>query len=173
MYINDNTQEQKNYYTLKTELSNKSIPANGAEIIDDVWYLIHTTPKPTYNVDTQRVVSETPIKTSGSYNEVWSIGDLTQQEIDDKLANDIENGLNQVDASCSEYILSYWSGPAQSNASMGLYDQETCELCKTEISTVLADNVTHINTIETLTSGTEISTYIGSIVRPTISGRVI
>jgi len=134
------------------------------------YYLVVDGGMPSYNVDTHKYTGTTFTFDGTVDTKMYNIVALTQQEIDDTLATNIENGQNQCDASCSEYILSYWSGPAQSNCSMGLYAQDVCEMCKTEISAVLAENVDFIAHIATLTTKADIDTYVGSIVRTTITG---
>jgi len=81
-----------------------------------------------------------------------------------------EINQNAVDADCKEYIYQYWSNEAQANASMGLYDEQTTSLCKDEISAVLSENKTFIDTIAGLTSNEEIDNYVESITRTTITG---
>jgi len=79
---------------------------------------------------------------------------------------------DMVDKDCKLHILSYWSGPAQSNVSMGLYDQTTCELCKSEISATLIENKEFIDAIESLTTAAEIDAYMSTITRGTLTGRI-
>ena len=81
-----------------------------------------------------------------------------------------EQALNQVDADCSAYILSYWSLHAQTNVSNGLYSQDICELCKTEISAVLAENKGYIDDIELLNTIQEIEDFVATITRIPITG---
>lgn len=85
MYINDTTQEQKTHYQLRQDNPDSSLPKSGTEIIqlDDDWYLVHTTPQPEYDLNTQRVVELAPVKTEDIYYQVWEVQALSQQEIDD------------------------------------------------------------------------------------------
>jgi len=53
---------------------------------------------------------------------------------------------------------------------MGLYEHTIAELCKTEISTVLAENKTYIDHIATLTTIQEIEDYVATITRTSITG---
>lgn len=95
-----------------------------------------------------------------AYNEYYG---LTLEQVK-------ESQQTVVDISCREYIYSYWSKEAQSNAALGLLEESEATLCKQEIGDVLAENVGFIEDIEALTSIAEIDTYVANITRMTITG---
>ena len=86
-YINNTTQEVLNYYSLKSEFPNSSLPADGTDIIFDLWYLINPTTPPFYDTDTEKLSPGDPILVVGKYEQVWNIVPLSQQEMDDNLDN--------------------------------------------------------------------------------------
>jgi len=169
MYIHDINKDQKTYDELKEVYPNSAIPVDGSLTILDYCYILGST-VPAYDANTQKLVELEPTKIEGKYYKAYQVVGLTQQEIDDLLATNVETAQNQFDVDCRAYILGYWSAPAQSNVSMGLYEQHICELCKEEISTVLTDNTQHIDALSSLTTQEELTSYMNGIVRPVIFG---
>lgn len=120
-----------------------------------------------------------PANTSNSYrytNDLieWIDDGNIIEPFDEYLGMSIEQirvkNQDAVDLDCSKLILSYWSKNAQSNASLGLYDQVTCELCKSEISSALIENKTFIDAIELLETASEIDDYVDAINRTELTG---
>ena len=136
------------------------------------YFLVVDSGMPSYNVDTHKYTGTSFTFDGTTDTKVYNIVALTQQEIDDLLEVNRDSGKDSLDVSCKAYIYSYWSAEAQSNAALGLIPQDDCELCKTEISAVLVENITFIDHIDTLTTKAEIDTYVSGIVRVVITGGV-
>jgi len=96
-----------------------------------------------------------------AYDGGWTIANQTAYDDSyaEQLATAKENKQNSLDASCSSYIYSYWSAEAQSNVALGLYEQSICELCKSEISDVLSENVTYVEAVEAMTDINVVNSY--------------
>lgn len=77
-YQNMTDQTIKNYYTIKKENPNVSLPKDGVELMMDLWHVITTTPKPIYDIYTQTLEEIAPI----DYVQTWQINEMTQPELD-------------------------------------------------------------------------------------------
>jgi len=80
------------------------------------------------------------------------------------------NAIAQCDNDCKEYIYAYWSQESQSNVALGLYEQSVSELCKEEVSLVLADNVIHVENIQNMSTVENVEHYMSMLVRVAITG---
>ena len=77
MYINnENNTEIKSYSEVKLLYPDTSFPKQGQPIVQVIWYFINPTPKPSYDVYTERIASGTPTKSGGIYSEVWNVEQL-------------------------------------------------------------------------------------------------
>ncbi len=138
MYINNDTKEQQSYYTLKANNPNKSLPQDGTEIIDEVWYFVHTTPRPAYDKYTETTQEIEPIKTGEIYNQAWEVIDLSSEDQEKALVNSQSNKIRETWNYANSNITAYENGISgdenteKSKRLSHMNDQRTNKRIKTE-----------------------------------------
>jgi len=162
------TQEVKNYYTLKEENPNVSMPQDGTEVILTVWFVVHVTPKPAYDTDTQKLEAQAPIKTGGIYKQEWGVKPLTQQELDDNLTASISSAISTIKRDTRDFIMTTHDEDEQRNSLFGFYTQEISECIKQQVANALAENDIFKNEIVVLTKPSDVQAYLNNIVRATL-----
>jgi len=141
------------------------------EQLDPMGYAnVVPTDRPPIDTDVQYVTEVTPVYDGSQWNQIWQVWNYTLEELASNLEIAQETGQNNLDATCKQYLYLYWSAEAQSNVAMGLYDQQFCELCKTEISDVLSQNKSFVDHVATLALPSEVYEYVQSITRLPITG---
>ena len=120
MYINDSTQEQKTYNAIKADNPNVSMPVNGTEVLIDIWYFINPTAQGSYNPDIETWTEDPPAKTGEVYNQVWLLTPLTQQEMDDNLANAQTRKIAEIDNYADDLVADAYNNPVQGETIDGI-----------------------------------------------------
>ena len=106
----------------------------------------------------------------GTYNRSQKFGVYSPEFPMPAIEDVRELAQSSVDAECSSHILAAWSSNAQRNVSLGLYEQDVCELCKSEVSLALAENKGYIDDIEALNTIQEVDDYVALIQREILLG---
>ncbi len=112
-YINDNTKEQLTYYILRDNNPTKSLPQDGTEIIDEVWYLIHTTPRPSCDIYVEEVQEIEPIKTGEIYDQAWEVVTLSINDQEKALQNSQTIKISETWSYANANIRDYENGLVQ------------------------------------------------------------
>jgi len=115
---------------------------------------------PTYDSDTQYVTEGSPIDSGTQWDQVWDTNIYSQEELNDNLQSSKDAEMLSINTQCNVNILKHWSLEAQSNVSMGIYEQVICEQCKTEISEMLIDCQNNYDAIEVMVLPSAIKAFI-------------